>query len=209
MTDKSSRLQSSFEAILPTLRLHGRVYFRHVKCQDRKEEAIAETIALCWKWHVRLAERGKDATRFPTTLASLAARAVRNGRRVCGQESARDALSAAAQRRHNFAAYQLPDGDNLGGNLWDDALIHNTHPLPEEQAAFRIDFAAWLLTWSDRDRRIISDMAMNERTRDLARKFGVSPGRISQKRREYHASWRQFHGEPAAGRAGERTRNPV
>jgi hypothetical protein len=200
--DRSSRLQSSFEAILPTLRLHGQVYFRHIRCQDRKEEAITETIALCWKWHVRLAERGKDATRFPTTLASLAARAVRNGRRVCGQESARDALSAAAQRRHNFTTCPLPDGDSLGGSLFDDTLLHNTHPSPEEQAAFRIDFAAWLRTWSDRDRRIISDMAMNERTRDLARKFGVSPGRISQKRREYHASWHQFHGEPAAGRAG-------
>ena len=49
-------------------------------------------------------------------LASLAARAVRNGRRACGQESAKDALSAAAQRRHNFTTYQLPDGGGLGGN---------------------------------------------------------------------------------------------
>jgi hypothetical protein len=201
MLDRSSCLQSSFEAILPTLRLHGRVFFRHVRCQDRKEEAIAETIALCWKWYVRLAERGKDATRFPTTLASLAARAVRNGRGMCGQQSARDAMSTAAQRRHNFTTCPLPDGDSLGGNLLDNALIHHTYPSPEEQAAFRIDFAAWLRSWSDRDRRLISDMAMNERTRDLARKFGVSPSRISQKRREYHASWHQFQGEPAAGRA--------
>src|SRR4051812_157410 len=163
LLDKTSRLHSSFESILPRLRLHGRVFFRHVKCQDRKEEAIAETIALCWKWHVRLAERGKDATRFPTTLASLAARAVRNSRRVCGQESARDALSAAAQHRHNFTTCPLPDAGGLGGFLFDDALLHNTHPSPEEQAAFRIDFAAWLRTWSDRDRRIISDMATNER----------------------------------------------
>jgi hypothetical protein len=37
-----------------------------------------DMIGLAWTWHLRLAERGKDATHFPTALASYAARAVKS-----------------------------------------------------------------------------------------------------------------------------------
>lgn len=47
----------------------------------------------------------------------------------------------------------------------------------------------------DRDRSIISDMAMSERPQDLSKKFGVSPGRISQLRRDYQDDWNRFCGE--------------
>ena len=69
-------------------------------------------------------------------------------------------------------------------------------PVPE-QAAFRIDFPVWLRTWSERDRRIIEDMAQDHRTFDLSRKYGCSPGRISQKRGTVSESdWDRFNGEP-------------
>ena len=51
-------------------------------------------------------------------------------------------------------------------------------------------------TWSERDRRIIEDMAQDHRTFDLARKYGCRPGRISQKREQYHKDWDRFNGEP-------------
>ena len=41
-------------------------------------------------------------------------------------------------------------------------------------------------------RRIIGDLARNERTLDLSRKFGVTPARVSQLRREYHEDWNRF-----------------
>jgi hypothetical protein len=65
-------------------------------------------------------------------------------------------------------------------------------PTPDEQAMFRIDFRAWCAGHSDRDRRIIDDMARNERTCDLARKYGVSPAAISQRRDRYRGSWMRF-----------------
>lgn len=70
-------------------------------------------------------------------------------------------------------------------------------PVPD-QVAFRIDFPEWLRTWSERDRRIIQDMTCNERTFDLAKKYGCCPGRISQKRDEYKEDWQRFCGEAAA-----------
>jgi hypothetical protein len=86
-------LHAEFLSLLPRIERHGRVYFRDVRCPHKKEDFLAEMAALAWKWYVRLARRGKDVTRFPSALASYAARAVRSGRRLCGKEKAKDVLS--------------------------------------------------------------------------------------------------------------------
>jgi hypothetical protein len=51
-------------------------------------------------------------------------------------------------------------------------------PVPDA-AAFRIDFPDWLAEQTDRDRRMIEAMALGERTAKLARRLGVSVGRVS------------------------------
>jgi hypothetical protein len=189
------RLHERFLALLPRIQLHAQIYFRSVRCPDKREDCVAETVGLAYQWFVRLAQRGKDAAQFPAALASLAARAVRSGRRLCGQERARDALSALAQQRHGFTVGKLPDFSTLHGTPIEEALRDNARTPPPEAAAFRCDFPAWLATLSDRDRRLVQDMAQGERTQRLARKYRLSPARISQKRRAYHADWKQFHGE--------------
>src|SRR5208282_4950435 len=75
-----------------------------------------------------------------------------------------------------------------------NGVLHDTRTPVPEQAAFRIDFPEWLSTLTARERRIIAEMARNERTKDLSRRFQLSPGRISQLRREFHDAWRQFVG---------------
>jgi hypothetical protein len=175
---------------------HARVFFRHLKCPDRKQDAVNECLALAWKWFVRLAEQGKDASQFPSALADFAARRVNGGRRLCGQEKATDVLSPAAQQRRGLTVSPLPDGSSLRGNVFAEALADNTvTPIPD-QVVFRLDWPAWLRTRTDRDRRLIADMALSERTSFLARKFGISPGRVSQLRQEYHADWEQFCSDP-------------
>ncbi len=92
----SQRLRETFVgSILPRVEAHGRVYFRHVRCYHRKKELLAEMAALSWRWYVRLVRRGKDALKFVSKLAVYAARAISSGRRVCGRERARDAMSAS------------------------------------------------------------------------------------------------------------------
>src|SRR5581483_4714341 len=81
-----SELQTRFLLILPGIERHGRVYFRHLSPGPRRDDAIAEVVGIAWKWYRRLVQRGKDPHRFTSTLASYAARAVKSGRRVCGQE---------------------------------------------------------------------------------------------------------------------------
>ena len=192
-------VQAGFLALLPRIRLHAQVFFRHLKCAHKKEEAVAEAVALAWLWYVRLTRRGKDASRFVTALAGFAARAARSGRRLCGQERARDVLSPAAQRRHGFAVGRLPDVSTLDGNPWDEALIDNTQsPIPD-QACFRCDFPAWRGSRTDRDRRVIDALLRGERTQDVAREYGLSPSRVSQLRREFHDDWLTFCDELPVG----------
>jgi hypothetical protein len=165
-------------------------------CQRRYcVELTAETIALSWQWYVRLARRGKDAARFVTALASFAARAAHSGRRLCGQERSRDALSPRARQRHGYTVSPLPDGSGLGDSAFDEALVDNRQTPVPEQAAFRCDFPAWQKTRTDRDRRLIGGLMLGERTLDVARRYGLSPARISQLRREFHTDWLAFCGD--------------
>jgi hypothetical protein len=189
-------LQAAFLAsVLPKVLSHGRVYFRHLRCPHQMADAVAEMVALAWAWHRRLAERGKDSTRFPTAIATFAARAVRSGRRACGQECGRDALSPSAQRRHGFLVSALPEVSTLSDNPLAEALHDNTKTPPDDQCAFRLDFPAWRLTRAERDRRIIDDLMSGERTLDVSGRHGLSPGRVSQLRREFLLDWRRFCGE--------------
>lgn len=188
------QLHARFLALVPRIEQHGRVYFRSLTCQARKADAIAEMLALAWKWFLRLARKGKDATQFVSALASFAARAVRSGRRLCGQEKAKDVLSPLAQQRHGFTVSSLPDSSSPA-HLLEEALRDNTvSPVPD-QVSFRVDFPAWRRTRGERDRRLIDDLMVGERTEPMARKHGLSPARVSQLRRQFHDDWLQFTGE--------------
>jgi hypothetical protein len=202
-------LHATFLAILPRITEHGRVYFRHLKCSHAKEEALAEMRALAWLWFLRLAERGKDATRFVSALAMYAARAVQSGRRVCGHERKQEVLSPVARRLRGFAIEALPQATSTSHerlyasphgqerlDAFEERLRDNTQTPPDEQAAFRIDFPAWRLTHSERDRRLIDALMLGGRTKEVSRLFGLSPGRISQKRRQFLQDWRRFCDEP-------------
>ena len=202
----SANLQASFLEVLPRIEGRARVYFRDVRCAFKKADCIAETIGLAWKWFCRLVQRGKDVLQFVGALASLAARAVRSGRRACGQERANDVMSRVAQRRHGFTVQPLTptrtSHENLHSptsqrlqDIMEERLTDNTVTPPPEQAAFRIDFPQWLKTLTARERRIIRAMSGNERTKDLSQRFGVSAGRISQMRREFKAGWERFVGD--------------
>src|SRR5579884_1866504 len=182
--------------VLPRVEKHAHVYFRALRCKHRLADAVSEAVALCWRWFLRLAAKGKDVTGFISTLAVYAARAVRCGRRLAGQERANDVMSPRAQERRGFLVQTLPAHDTgTEDNVALDALRDSTKSPPPEAAAFRIDFPAWLLRQTERNRRIAQDLSMGERTKDVAHKYGTSQGRISQLRRTLLEDWRRFTGE--------------
>lgn len=191
------QLYVTFLTLVPRIELHAAIYFRHVRCSIKKEDCIAEAVALSWKWFLRLVAQGKDPTQFSSALASFAARAVRSGRRLVGMEKLKDVLSPVAQQQRRFSVSPLPQGSGLSGNVFDEALTDNTvSPVPD-QVAFRLDFPAWRLSRCERDRRLIDDLVVGERTLDVAQKHGLSPGRISQLRRDFKEDWQRFTCDPA------------
>jgi hypothetical protein len=196
-----AHLHASFIAIvLPRVLSHGRVCFRGIKCPHRQEDAIQDMIGLAWTWHLRLAEKGKDATAFPTVLASYAARSVRSGSRLAGQERANDVLSPVAQLRHRFYVGKLPDFETFSDHPVCEALLDNIKSPPDETVCFKLDFMAWLASLTERDRNIVEDLMIGERALDVATKYRMSAARISQKRREFRLDWICFCGDgvPAA-----------
>jgi hypothetical protein len=193
-TSTEEELQARYLALLPRIEAHARIHFRTVVCTQKRADLIAESVALAWHWFRCLAARGRDGTRFPTALAAYAARAVQSGRRLCGQERARDAMSPAAQQRHGFVVGTLPEISTESGNSLAEALHDNTRSAVPDQVQFRFDFPAWARRYPRRNRRLIGRLMLGERTGDAARRFGLSPARVSQLRRRFCTDWHAFGG---------------
>ena len=209
----TENLQARFLSLLPKIERCARFRFRHITCSAKRTDRIAETVALCWKWFVRLAERGRDAAEFVTTLVALAARAVNSGRRLCKQESAVDVMSNVAQHRHGFKVESLPistrrSQDSIYAvvkgqeelDAYEERLQDNTVTPPPDAAAFRIDFPRFLGDMPARDCALAMFLSLGHSAKTAARKFGLSPGRVTQLRQRWHEDWHRSEEEATAER---------
>jgi hypothetical protein len=201
-------LHTQFLAMLPQILNVACFGFRGVTCGEKRTDAVAEVVGLCWKWFRRLDTLGLRHKAYATALAGYAVKQVRSGRGVAGQPKAKDAMNPHTQRRfgfkverlpnaasHHYAdAYAKPNGQQHL-DAFEEQLSHNTQTPVPDQVQYRIDWPAWLGTLNDRDREIIADRGHCDRTLDLAKKHRISPARISQLRREYHDHWHAFLGE--------------
>lgn len=197
MTSTTNNLSTTdhhreFCEILPRIRTHARIHFRGLRDPNQRDDAVAESIALSWHWYCRLHNQGKNPNNFVSALAKYAVNHVRSGRRLCGQEKARDITSKTTQLRNNFWIESYPDKITLHGNQWEIALHDTKRSSIPDQVCFRIDFRTWLQNLSIRDRTLAKAMMMGHATQLLAKRFKVSPARISQIRRELYDSWTQF-----------------
>ena len=183
-----------FLAMVPAIRRTAGLCFRKLPL-DLRQEMVEETIANSLLAYARLVERGKEDLAFPSALARFAVAQVRQGRQVGNRLNSKDVSSRWAQQRKGFQVQRLDQFD-AGDEEWKEVLIEDGRATPAEIAASRIDFAAWLASMPSLRRRIARCLATGEGTMEAARQFAVSPGRISQIRREFHASWLTFQGEP-------------
>jgi hypothetical protein len=195
-------VELAFLAVLPRVAAVARFAFRHVRCPETRADRVAEAVGLAWKKFVLLSARGKDPAAFPTTLAMRCCQAVRAGRRLVRAERTKDVLSPVAQARHAFRVERLPTRVKALGRPrlppdLADALADDPRGRVPDRAAFRIDFPAWRAGLGRKHRRVMDALAVGGRTDEVAAAVKVSPGRVSQMRRELAASWNAFH-------AGER-----
>ena len=133
---------------------------------------------------------------FATPLARYAIQQIRVGRRVGTRLNIKDASSSYAQLAKGFAMDRLDSYDESEGQ-WSEVVVEDKTAGPAEIASTRIDFAAWLKSLHPKKRRIAQTLAAGETTKEVAGKFQISPGRVSQLRRELQRAWQVFQGELA------------
>ncbi len=191
---------TTFLAMLPAILRYAKASFRDLD-PDAREDLVQECVANCCCAFARLVERGKQDVAFPTRLADFAVRQIKDGRRVGKKANAKDVYDIHAKVKGGYQLQYIGDPHEQCGG-WREQLTDNRRTPVPDQAAFRIDFPQWLHSLSARDRRIVDELAAGERTSDVARRFGVSAGRVSQLRKELKESWEEFVGDSDATATG-------
>jgi hypothetical protein len=182
-----------FLAMLPAIRRTAQINFRTIR-PELRSELLQEVIANCWVAYTRLVHLGREDRAFPSALARFAIAQTRVGRRVGGRLRIRDVSSNYAQHQKGFHVDRLDQFDPVE-EAWLEILVEDRRATPADVAASRIDFAQWLREMPRRLRRIAKCLATGESTLGAARRFALSPARISQLRREFRTSWLAFQGE--------------
>jgi hypothetical protein len=186
-----------FMDMMPTICRQAQIAFRSVRTELRAE-LVQEVVANCVAAYALLVRHGKEDVAYPSALARYAVAHVRAGRLVGNRRNSRDVMSQYAQHRKRFVVERL-DSFNVEENCWQEIVVEDQRATPAEIAACRIDFAEWIRRLPCRQRRIAMTLATGVTTTAAARKFAVSPARISQIRQLLKESWERFQGEGEAG----------
>jgi RNA polymerase sigma factor (sigma-70 family) len=144
-------------------------FSRRWNCDD----LVADAVSLAW-------EAFRDNPEVP--LSGFTWYAIHRAK--CGKQFRQSTRSIDGPTDH-WRQASKPDRlpvfkpDDFGRPGEDPALI----------AALRIDFAAWFDGFSPRMQAIVEVLILGESTQATAAQFGVTPGRISQLRRELVEDW--------------------
>ena len=174
-----------FACMLPAICRHARICFRNLPAEARMD-AVQEAVATAFVAYARLVKLGKEELAYATPLAQFAVRRVRTGRTVSVPVNVNDVTSPWCQHRRGIRVESLHEQDGRGG--WRDLVVEDRHATPADIAATRIDFDEWLPACpSGRERS--PRYWQREKPESVARRFGVTPGRISQLRCKLHRAW--------------------
>ena len=80
---------------------------------------------------------------------------------------------------------------------WIEAMVEDKRAPVPDQVAAKMDVGAWFATLTKRMKEIAKDLAFGCSTSEVAKKHGVTAGRISQLRRSLEESWAEFQQEAA------------
>ena len=184
---------AGFLAMVPIIRQYARGAFSHLN-PDLRQDLTQEVIANCLVAYVRLFEQGRVVLAYPTVLARYGIAQVKDGRKVGSKLNIKDPLSSYCQKRKGVVVERLDRFDEEE-NAWAEVVVEDRHTGPADTARVRIDFSDWLRGLPRRARRIAESLAVGHRTGDVAKRFKLSAGRISQLRGELAESWQAFVGD--------------
>jgi hypothetical protein len=177
-------LQEKFEARIDTAIGIAEHCF-HGLPGEARDEAISNTLALSWKYYLRLAALGKEEDdRAFNSMVHWATRHTRQGRMPQSRGKSKDALDYRNRGRARFdSAFTL------------DGFVDERTPIPDA-VAYRIDVPAFLATLSEKNQALAYELAQGMTTDEVAKRHGVTPGAISQFRTRFKTWFEKFQGEP-------------
>lgn len=184
-----TELQAFVEDHTPLMGRIFRSVFHHYGA-ELAEEMAAEAIALTWKHLKRCWERGtiindEGMTVFWRTTMQFSIRQVKTGRRAAGYHGAKPKDVYDLAWRSDMVL--IRDGVRY--------LISDREPIPDA-VAFAIDFDEWRKTLTNRQRAMLEDIVMSTLSNnELARKWEVSAGAVSQMRARLVMLYKRFVGD--------------
>ena len=188
--NNASAWQNAFVEMLPEIKRRLRIAFCRLAAEAR-EDAIAEGIAHCLLAYVRLHEQGRTQVATASSLAWYSSRRIRHGRPAVGRMNSKEPLSRCA-KGGSGNRFARQNGE------WIDTLAEDKRASVPDQVAAKLDVRAWFATLTKRTKAIARDLAYGCSTSEVARKYGVTAGRISQVRRSLEESWAAFQQEAAS-----------
>ena len=182
--------QSNFLDMLPAI--EQKLYLAFCRLDpEAREDAMEEGIVHSLLAYVRLHDQGRAEVTTASSLAWYSSRQVKRGRPAAGRMNAKEPLSRYGQISNDIEIERQP------GN-WIDAIVADKRAAVPDQVAAKMDVGAWFATLTKRMKEIAKDLAFGCSTSEVARKHGVTAGRISQLRRVLEESWEAFQHEGMA-----------
>jgi hypothetical protein len=185
--------QNEFLKLLPQISRLLKYVFRRLD-PEKREEACQNGLVLCMLSYSRLHARGCAHAARASSLVWYGVRQTKAGRIPGGRLNCRDPLSLYAQLRKCYRMNRLHSYGTRRGS-WIDELVEDKRARVPDVVAARLDFRAWLSCLCKRTRKIARDLARGCTTAETARRYRITPSRVSQIRRELEQSWNEFQHE--------------
>jgi hypothetical protein len=182
-----SNWQTAFVAMLPEIQYWLGMAFCRLDPEAR-EDAIEEGVVHSLLAYARLHDQGRAEVATPSSLAWYSSRHVKRGRPAGGRMNGKEPLSRYGQISNNIQVERQP-------SQWIDAMVEDKRASVVDQVVAKLDVAAWFATLTKRMKQIAKDLAFGCSTSEVAKKYGVTAGRISQLRRSLEESWATFQQE--------------
>jgi hypothetical protein len=184
---------ASFDVLLDRMMPHFKFFAQRVRRPKGIdiEDIIQDLSGMALLSYNSLVRRGKEV--FFSPILNYAIKHYRQGRRFTGSNST-DVHSEETQRLGRSKLHQLSEYDDEQVNKGLDTreFMEDRRVNVADTVQFVIDYEDWLSNQSARDQQIIKDLSYGYTTGDVAKKYAVSDGLISQYRKRYGNSWKTF-----------------
>lgn len=189
-----TRVNEQWARVEPGIERVLRKAFGGMRDRDQADELTQAARCLAFGMVRRLVVRDRIDRLFPGAIAWYAVRQARCGRDLTGiKRHARLAITSPSlnqvAREDEGLGCRRP-GDHLDPMT---LIIDTQGREPCEEVAFREAWNRWMNGMSRGKAKIYRMLAIGERTQDVAATTGMTPGRISQLRREAWCEWRTWY----------------